>query len=110
MHDCASDSLFRLCSASSGRPKPKPAPATDVQSSLLISCVCVAELEVRFPRFRGTGYLALPVLRDGYKEFAVAVEFRPEAKNGLLIFSSEFDDARKDFFAITLNNGFVEFR
>ena len=50
------------------------------------------------------------MLRDGYKEFAVAVEFRPEAKNGLLIFSSEFDDARKDFFAITLNNGFVEFR
>ncbi|XP_076441439.1 LOW QUALITY PROTEIN: pikachurin-like [Babylonia areolata] len=71
---------------------------------------CERELEVRFPRFRGTGYLALPVLRDGYKEFAVAMEFRPEAKNGLLLFSSEFEDARKDFFAITLNNGLVEFR
>lgn len=71
---------------------------------------CERELEVRFPRFRGTGYLALPVLRDGYKEFAVAMEFRPEAKNGLLLFSSEFEDARKDFFAITLTNGFVEFR
>ncbi|KAL8612700.1 hypothetical protein ACOMHN_025351 [Nucella lapillus] len=71
---------------------------------------CERDLEVRFPRFRGTGYLALPVLRDGYKEFAVAMEFRPEAKNGLLLFSSEFEDARKDFFAITLSNGMVEFR
>lgn len=71
---------------------------------------CERELEVRFPRFRGYGFLAMPVLRDGYKEFAVALEFRPEGKNGLLLFSSEFEDARKDFFAITLVNGFVEFR
>ena len=77
---------------------------------LFVVVVSFSEQEVRFPRFRGTGYLALPVLRDGYKEFAVALEFRPEAKNGLLLFSSEFDDARKDFFAITLSNGFVEFR
>jgi hypothetical protein len=69
-----------------------------------------AEQEVRFPRFRGTGYLALPVLRDGYKEFAIAVEFRPEAKNGLIVFSSEFSDARKDFFSVTLVNGYIEFR
>ncbi|KAK7495830.1 hypothetical protein BaRGS_00012820, partial [Batillaria attramentaria] len=71
---------------------------------------CEQQVEIRFPRFRGTGYLALPVLRDAYKEFAVAVEFRPEAKNGLLLFSAEFEDARKDFFSIALVNGFVEFR
>lgn len=71
---------------------------------------CERAIDVRFPRFRGTGYLALPVLRDAYKEFAVAIEFRPEAKNGLLLFSAEFENAHKDFFSITLVNGFIEFR
>lgn len=71
---------------------------------------CEQALEIRFPRFRGSGYLALPVLQDAYKEFAVAVEFRPEAQNGLLLFSAEFEDARKDFFSIALVNGFIEFR
>ena len=70
----------------------------------------IAELEVRFPKFRGTGYIALPVLQDAYKEFSIGLEFKPIAMNGLLLFTAEFENGEKDFFSIALVNGYVEFR
>ncbi|ESP03639.1 hypothetical protein LOTGIDRAFT_224298 [Lottia gigantea] len=71
---------------------------------------CEKYVTVRFPNFYGIGYLGLPVLKDGYKEFAIVIEFRPQAQNGLLLFSSESESAKSDFFSITLVDGFVEFR
>jgi len=65
---------------------------------------------VRYPRFYGNSYLALPVLKNGYKELDIVLEFKPTAKFGLLFFSSEFEDARSDFFAVSLINGYLEFR
>ncbi|KAK6179410.1 hypothetical protein SNE40_011777 [Patella caerulea] len=71
---------------------------------------CQKYISVRYPQFFGMGYLALPVLKDGYKEFTIVVEFRPQAQNGLLLFSSETESAKSDFFSIALIDGYVEFR
>ena len=68
------------------------------------------EVEVKYPRFLGTGYLALPVLRDAHKEFRISLEFKPESPYGLLLFSGEFSNARTDFFSVVLDDGFVVLR
>ena len=78
--------------------------------SILMSVLFFSELEVRYPRFLGNSFLALPVLKTGYKSLDILLEFKPTAKYGLLFFSAEFEDARSDFFSVALINGFVEFR
>lgn len=68
------------------------------------------DIVVKYPKFMGTGYMAFPVLRGAYKEFTVTLTFRPDTGNGLLMFSSEHDNAVADFFSISLVDGFAEFR
>ena len=69
-----------------------------------------SDLDVRYPKFLGNSFLALPVLKTGYKNLDILLEFKPTAKYGLLFFSAEFEDARTDFFAVVLIDGYVEFR
>ena len=86
-----------------------------------------AEVIVRYPKFDGSGYLALPVLRGADRQFVIDIEFRPDdvdsvesnvttatADGGgvqLMMFSSDRDDAQFDFFSVTrLRNGQIEFR
>ncbi|XP_041360084.1 pikachurin-like [Gigantopelta aegis] len=71
---------------------------------------CEILITVRYPKFRGTGFLALPVLRNAHKEFRISLEFLPEAKHGLLLFSAEIEGAKADFFSVSLVDGFVELR
>lgn len=71
---------------------------------------CENEVDVRFPLFYGYSFLALPVLKAGYKELDLEIEFKPKTATGLLVFSAEFEDARSDFFSLTLQDGRVEFR
>ncbi|XP_052775155.1 pikachurin-like isoform X2 [Mya arenaria] len=71
---------------------------------------CETDVEVRFPKFYGNSYMALPVLKTGYKQLDLLLEFRPLSLSGLLFFSAEFEDARSDFFSLTLVNGYLEFR
>jgi hypothetical protein len=40
----------------------------------------------------------------------IFLEFKPTGQFGLLLFSSEFEDARSDFFSIALIDGYLEFR
>jgi len=83
----------------------------------------VTEVIVRYPKFDGTGYLALPVLRGAEQQFVIEVDFRPDvdmtSSSGtppggrvqLLMFSSDRDDAQFDFFSVSrLRNGQIEFR
>lgn len=66
--------------------------------------------EVRFPRFRGNSYLALPTLRDSEKSMQLNIELRPEHYEGLILYSGEKQTLEGDFIALLLNQGFVEFR
>lgn len=71
---------------------------------------CEKELEVRYPKFLGNSFLALPMLNTGYKHLDILLEFKPTAKYGLLFFTAEFEDARSDFFSVALIDGYIEFR
>ena len=78
------------------------------------------EVTVRYPKFTGTGYLALPTLRDADREFTIEIDFRPDDvtvtsdKDGggrLLLFGSEHPDAVFDFFSVSVTDGgHIEFR
>lgn len=74
------------------------------------------ESVVRFPKFSGSGFVAFPVLRGAFREFVVSMDFRPDAGNGLLLFSSDHPDAgggdgrRFDFFSVSLVDGKIELR
>lgn len=65
---------------------------------------------MRFPRFRGTSYLALPTLKVAERSMQVNIEFRPEKYEGLILYSGEKQTLQGDFVALLLNQGFVEFR
>lgn len=67
-------------------------------------------IEIRFPRFRGKSYLALPTLRDAHKSMEITINFKPEYYEGILLYSGEKQNLEGDFVAIILNQGFVEFR
>ncbi|XP_071147127.1 pikachurin-like [Mytilus edulis] len=71
---------------------------------------CDKNVPVKYPKFSGDGYMAFPVLTDGYKQFEVKLNIRPDRSNGLILFSGEKKNAESDFFSIALMDGFVEFR
>ncbi|KAK0045472.1 pikachurin [Biomphalaria pfeifferi] len=71
---------------------------------------CESEIEIKYPKFTGDGYLALPLLRNAHREFQVELIFRPESYDGLVLFSAETSNAEKDFFSVVLSGGFVTFR
>lgn len=79
---------------------------------LFVCCLLIlqAELDVKSPRFSGSGWLAFPALRAAYKHVQLDLEFRPEAWDGILILAGERDDLQGDFMALILHHGFVEFR
>ena len=78
--------------------------------SLSLSIFLSSASEVRFPRFRGSSYLALPTLKDSEKSMQLNIEFRPEQYEGLILYSGEKQTLEGDFVALLLNQGFVEFR
>ena len=70
----------------------------------------ILAIEIRFPRFRGESYLALPTLRDAHKLMQVTLDFKPESYDGIILYSGEKQSLDGDFIAIILNQGFVEVR
>jgi hypothetical protein len=70
----------------------------------------ITAVEIRFPRFRGTSYLALPTLRDAHRSMQINIEFRPEHYDGVLLYSGEQQTLEGDFIAVIINQGFAEFR
>ena len=78
--------------------------------SLFLSCLVKAASQVRFPRFRGTSYLALPTVKDAERSMQVNIDFRPEKNEGLILYSGEKSTLEGDFVALLLNGGFLEFR
>ncbi|XP_022257129.1 uncharacterized protein LOC111089259, partial [Limulus polyphemus] len=70
---------------------------------------CEKAVELKYPKFVGSSYLALPVLRDAHKVTHISLEFRPESYDGILLYSGGHADLHGDFVALTLSKGFVEF-
>lgn len=71
---------------------------------------CDQEVEVRYPRFGGSSFLSLPVLRNAHRLMQITIQFRPETHDAILLYSGETPELMGDYFAILLDKGFVEFR
>ncbi|XP_032219807.2 pikachurin [Nematostella vectensis] len=64
----------------------------------------------RQPRFKGTSYMSLPRLpRSARTSFELSIMFKASSGDGLLLYGGR-KDKRKDFLALGLRNGHVEFR
>ncbi|CAG7838540.1 unnamed protein product [Allacma fusca] len=55
-------------------------------------------------------YMALPTLPDAYLKFDIEVSFKPEDKNGMLLYNGQHRDGSGDFVSFGLSNGIPEFR
>ena len=76
-----------------------------------MNCISISKaVEIRFPRFRGTSYLALPTLRDAHRSMQINIEFKPEHYDGVVLYSGEQQTLEGDFISLALNQGFAEFR
>ena len=71
--------------------------------------VC-ADMTAKYPKFDGAGYIAFPVLRSAHRELHMTVELRPDALDGLVLFSAAHPDAQSDFFSLSLQRGRIELR
>ena len=80
------------------------------------------------PRLSGHSHLALATLQNAYSDLHLAIEFRPEAGDGVLLITGEVDSYRAsisiifvfvltqaedmtgDYLALLLLDGYVELR
>lgn len=53
--------------------------------------------------------MTMPTLPDAYLTFDIEISFKPEAPNGLLLYSGQ-QPRTGDFMSLGLNEGYVEFR
>jgi len=44
------------------------------------------------------------------RDVSISMTFKPLRPNGLLLYTSQYDDGRGDFLSLTLRHGYVEFR
>ncbi|CAG9782356.1 unnamed protein product [Diatraea saccharalis] len=61
------------------------------------------------PRFDGNGWIALPTLKDAYKQFDIEISFKPSDGNGLILYNSHKQDRTGDFLALQLVDGVPQF-
>ena len=60
------------------------------------------------PDFSGKSFLEYPTLQNVGKAFAIEVWFLPRANDGVLLYNGQIGE-RRDFIAINLKKGHVEF-
>ena len=57
-----------------------------------------------------TSYMTLPTLPDSYLTFDLEISFKPEDKDGLILYDGQRKDGSGDFVSFGLVNGVPEFR
>ena len=59
---------------------------------------------------KGYSYLTLPTLQNAYSDLHMALDFKPESWNGVILITGQTDDMTGDYLALILNDGYVELR
>ena len=62
------------------------------------------------PRLSGLSHLTLPTLQNAYSDLHMALDFKPETNNGVILITGQTDDMTGDYLALILNDGYVELR
>ena len=62
------------------------------------------------PRLSGLSHLTLPTLQNAYSDLHMALDFKPETNNGVILITGQTEDMTGDYLALILNDGYVELR
>jgi len=62
------------------------------------------------PSFSGTSYIRLKKLIHANRDVMIDLRFKPRRNDGILLYTAQSIEGRGDFLALSLRNGFVEFR
>lgn len=92
------DSGIYVCTAMN------PSGSVDIPTILTVTGVV--------PRFTQlpASYMTLPTLPDSYHTLDIEISFKPEDKNGLILYNGQRKDGAGDFFSFGLTNGVPHFR
>ncbi|XP_019884797.1 basement membrane-specific heparan sulfate proteoglycan core protein isoform X13 [Camponotus floridanus] len=55
-------------------------------------------------------YIAFPPLPDSYLKFSIEISFKPESYDGILLYNDESGHGNDDFIALSLINGYPQFK
>lgn len=73
-------------------------------------CFAFAEDFITIPSFSGTSYIQLKKMKHGNRDVTIEMSFKPMRKDGVLLYASQTLEGRGDYIALSLKNGFIEFR
>lgn len=64
------------------------------------------------PQFTQTplSYMSLSTLPESYLKFDIEISFKPDDRNGLILYNGQMKDGTGDFLSFGLSNGYPEFR
>uniref|UniRef100_A0A3B5QJ30 EGF like, fibronectin type III and laminin G domains n=1 Tax=Xiphophorus maculatus TaxID=8083 RepID=A0A3B5QJ30_XIPMA len=66
--------------------------------------------EVNFPRFYGYSHMTFEPLKNSYQTFQIALEFKADSEDGLLLYCGENEHGRGDFMSLALVQGKLHYR
>lgn len=55
-------------------------------------------------------YIAFPPLPDSYLKFSIEISFKSESYDGILLYNDESGHGNDDFIALSLINGYPQFK
>ncbi|XP_006874742.1 PREDICTED: pikachurin [Chrysochloris asiatica] len=71
---------------------------------------CSEDIAIQYPQFFGHSYATFEPLKNSYKAFQIALEFRAEAENGLLLYCGESEHGTGDFMSLAIIRRALQFR
>ncbi|XP_060809746.1 basement membrane-specific heparan sulfate proteoglycan core protein isoform X4 [Amyelois transitella] len=61
------------------------------------------------PNFDGNSWLAIPTIKDAYRQFDVEIAFKPLTADGIILYNNQRPDGSGDYLALQLANGIPVF-
>ncbi|XP_071954470.1 pikachurin-like [Antedon mediterranea] len=74
--------------------------------------LCEEFIDISYPQFYGHSYMYFekPVSINMYDAFEMTIKFKTMDRDGILVFGSQMESPRGDFFSLELRDGMIEFR
>lgn len=70
----------------------------------------LTEEAIKIPSFSGHSFIQLKKLKHGNRDVTIEMDFKPMRKDGVMLYTAQTFDGRGDYIALSMRNGFVEFR
>ncbi|XP_035706486.1 basement membrane-specific heparan sulfate proteoglycan core protein isoform X3 [Folsomia candida] len=96
----AEDAGTYICMAASSHP----------HSSVDVTTVLVVTGAVPHFTQNPSSYMSLPTLPESYLKFDIEISFKPDDRNGLILYNGQMKDGSGDFVSFGISHGYPEFR